>query len=138
MCIRDRATNVSLTDLLPSGLTPTAGNGAITQGTYDAATGLFSIGTLNVGDTAILTLEGTVDVGQGGNTITNITTAAMGDQPDPTTDGDDLEEAVVVDANADLVTVKTLASGNSVPLEGEVVTFQILSLIHISEPTRPY
>ena len=49
----------------------------------------------------------------------------MGDQPDPSTVGDDLEEAVEVDANADLVTVKTLASGNSVPLEGEVVTFQI-------------
>ena len=32
---------------------------------------------------------------------------------------------MVVDANADLVTVKTLASGNSVPAEGEVVTFEI-------------
>jgi len=58
-----QATNVSLTDLLPAGLTATAGNGAITQGSYDAATGLFSIGTLNVGETAVLTLEGTVDVG---------------------------------------------------------------------------
>ena len=28
-------------------------------------------------------------------------------------------------ANADLVTVKTLASGNATPLEGEVVTFEI-------------
>ena len=120
-----QATNVSLTDLLPAGLTATAGNGAISQGTYDAATGLFDIGTLNIGETATLTIEGTVDVGQGGNTITNFTTAAMGDQPDPTTDGDDLEEAVVVDANADLVTVKTLASGNATPLEGEVVTFEI-------------
>jgi len=56
-----------------------------------------------------LTLEGVVDVGQGGNTITNVTTAAVGDQPDPSTAGDDLDEAVVVDNNADLVTVKTLA-----------------------------
>ena len=120
-----QATGVSLTDLLPAGLTATAGNGVTTQGTYDAATGLFDIGTLNIGETAILTLEGTVDVGEGGNTITNITTAATGDQPDPTTAGDDLDESVVVGANADLVTVKTLASGNSVPEEGEVVTFQI-------------
>ena len=120
-----QATNVSLTDLLPAGLTATAGNGAITQGTYDADTGLFNIGTLNIGETATLTIEGTVDVGQGGNTITNITTAATGDQPDPTTAGDDLDESVVVDANADLVTVKTLASGNPTPLEGEVVTFEI-------------
>ena len=112
-----QATNVSLTDLLPGGLTATALNGSITQGSYDAATGLFSIGTLNIGETAVLTLEGTVDVGEGGNTITNITTAATGDQIDPSTVGDDLDEAVVVDNIADLVTVKALVSG--------------LSLIHI-------
>ena len=57
-------------------------------------------------------LEGTVDVGEGGNTITNVSSAAIGDQPDPWTVGDDLEEAVVVDANANLVTEKTLLSGD--------------------------
>ena len=72
-----------------------------------------------------MTLEGTVDVGEGGNTITNITTAAAGDQPDPSTVGDDLDEEVVVENIADLVTVKTLISGNSAPAEGESVTFQI-------------
>ena len=103
-----QATNVSLTDLLPAGLTATIGNGAITQGTYDAASGLWTIGTINSNDTVTLTLEGTVDVGEGGNTITNITTAAAGDQPDPSTVGDDLDESVVVENIADLVTVKTL------------------------------
>ena len=34
-----------------------------------------------------------------GNTITNVTTAATGDQVDPSTAGDDLEEAVVVEDN---------------------------------------
>ena len=133
------ATNVDLTDLLPAGLTPTANNGGITQGSYDPATGLFTIGTLAVGQTATLTLEGTVDVGQGGNTITNITTAATGDQPDPSTVGDDLDETVAVGIPAaDLVTVKTLLSGDATPDEGDTVTFQIevtnngaLSLIHI-------
>jgi uncharacterized repeat protein (TIGR01451 family) len=120
-----QATNVSLTDLLPAGLTATAGNGAVSQGTYDVATGLFNVGTLNIGETATLTIEGTVDVGQGGNTITNITTPATGDQPDPTTDGDDLDESVVVDANADLVTEKTLLSADSTPAEGDSVTFLI-------------
>ena len=91
-----QATNVSLSDLLPEGLTATALNGGVTQGSYDASTGLFSIGTLAVGESAILTLEGTVDVGAGGNTITNITTAATGDQVDPSTLGDDLDEAVAV------------------------------------------
>ena len=60
-----------------------------------------------------------------------MTTAASGGQPDPSTVGDDLDEEVVVDPNADLVTVKTLVSGDSMPLEGDTVTFQILSLIHI-------
>ena len=60
-----QATGISLTDLLPAGLTATAGNGVVSQGTYDVATGLFDIGTLNIGETATLTLEGTVDVGEG-------------------------------------------------------------------------
>ena len=109
---------------MPAGLTATGFS--VSQGSYDPATGLFTIGTLNVGEIATLTLEGTVNVGQGGNTITNITTAAVGDQPDPSTAGDDLNEAVVVDNVADLVTVKTLASGDSTPAEGDTVTFQIV------------
>ena len=120
-----QATNVSLTDQLPSGLTATVNNGTASQGSYNAATGTWSVGTLNNGASATLTLEGTVDVGEGGNTITNVTTAAAGDQNDPDTIGDDLDEQVVVDNDASLVTVKTLASGDSTPAEGDVVTFQI-------------
>ena len=118
-----QATGVSLTDQLPAGITFTSSS--LSQGTYDSATGLWTIGTLNEGAVATIELTGTVDVGEGGNTITNITTAATGDQPDPSTAGDDLDESVVVDATADLVTVKTLASGNATPAEGDSVTFQI-------------
>ena len=77
------ATNVSLTDLLPPGLTATALNGGITQGSYDATTGIFTIGNLAVGQSATLTLEGTVDVGQAGNTITNVTTCLLYTSPSP-------------------------------------------------------
>ena len=119
-----QATNVSLIDTLPAGITFVTSS--VSQGTYNSTTGLFTIGTLNAGATATLTLTGTVDVGQGGNTITNVTTAAMGDQPDPSTAGDDLVESVTVNDAADLVTVKTLASGNATPQEGEAVTFQIV------------
>ena len=96
-----QATNVSLTDTLPAGISFTGST--VSQGSYDDTTGLFDIGTLNVGDSAILTLSGTVDAGQGGNTITNITTAATGDQPDLSTVGDDLEEAVIVDNTTNLI-----------------------------------
>ena len=112
------ATNVSLTDLLPAGITFT-GSTTTPGTTYDQATGLFDIGTLNVSQTATLTLTGTVDAGQGGNTITNVTTAATGDQTDPSTVGDDLEEEVIVNNFADLVTVKSLTSGDSTPDEGD-------------------
>ena len=83
-----QATGVSLIDQLPAGITFTGS--AVSQGSYNSATGLWSIGTLNDGAVATIELTGTVDLGAGGNTITNITTAATGDQPDPTTVGDDL------------------------------------------------
>ena len=118
-----QATNVSLTDSLPAGITFASSTTSL--GAYDAATGVWTIGTLNNGDSATLTLTGIVDIGQGGNTITNTTTAAMGDQPDPSTAGDDLVEAVTVVADADLVTVKTLASGDNTPAEGDTVSFEI-------------
>ena len=118
-----QATNVSLVDNLPAGITFVSSS--VTQGSYNSTTGLFTIGTVNAGDTATLTLVGTVDVGQGGNTITNTTTAASGDQPDPSTAGDELDESVEVDDEADLVTVKTLASGDNTPAEGDTVSFEI-------------
>ena len=118
-----QATNVSLTDQLPAGITYTANT--TSQGVYDVTTGVWSVGTLANGATATITLTGTVDVGQGGNAITNITTAATGDQPDPSTAGDDLDEEVVVDNAADLVTVKTLTSGDATPAIGDTVSFEI-------------
>ena len=123
----DAATNISLTDFLPQGLTATANNGDVVGGgSYDPATGVLSIATLASGGTVTLTLEGVVDPGQGGNVITNTTTAATGDQVDPSTVGDDLEEAVTVGVQtADLVTVKSLASGDATPDEGDIVTFEI-------------
>ena len=101
------ASNVSVTDMLPADLTATANNGVASHGRYDAVTGVWTVGTIANGGTATLTLEGTVDFGDGGNTIVNTTTAVSGDQPDPTTFGDDLNESVAVDDNANLVTVKT-------------------------------
>ena len=76
---------------------------------------------------ATIELTGTVDVGQGGNTVTNVTTAAIGDQVDPSTVGDDLTESVVIENLADLVTEKTLLSGNPTPLEGEQLPSRSLS-----------
>ncbi|MEZ5812746.1 MAG: DUF11 domain-containing protein [Rhizobiaceae bacterium] len=122
----DQATNVTLTDLLPAGLTATVNNGTVSQGSYASGTGVWTVGTLANGASATLTLEGTVDVGEGGNVITNTTTAATTpDQTDPTTTGDDLTESVTVDNDANLVTAKTLPSGDPTPTEGDTVTFLV-------------
>ena len=86
------AGNVTLTDALPAGLTATVNNGTVTAGTYSGST--WTIPSLANGASATLTLEGTVNVGQNGATITNTTTAATSNRTDPTTTGDDLTEAV--------------------------------------------
>lgn len=84
------ATGVTLTDQLPSGLTPTGANGTVSQGTYDAGSGLWTIGTISNGSSATLTLEGTLDAGIT-TPIVNITTVADGNENDPTDTGNILE-----------------------------------------------
>ncbi|MAW85348.1 MAG: hypothetical protein CMJ42_02340 [Phyllobacteriaceae bacterium] len=89
------ATNVTLTDSLPAGLTYVSSTAS--AGTYDETTGVWTIGDVANGTPVTLDISATVDAGQAGQTITNTTTAAAGDQTDPGTTGDDLEEAVTVD-----------------------------------------
>jgi uncharacterized repeat protein (TIGR01451 family) len=112
----DDATNVSLTDALPAGLTATTNNGSVSAGSYDSGTGVWTIASLADGASATLTIEGTVDAGQEGNTITNVTTAATSDQNDPTTTGDDLGESV--DVINTIVANDDDFSGSSVPSTG--------------------
>ena len=110
------ATNITLTDQIPTGLTATTNNGDVSQGSYDPGTGIWTLGTLDGSASATLEIEGTVDAGQGGNTITNNTTAAIGDQSDPSSVGDDLTESVTITPSADLSVTKTNTPG----LNGEV------------------
>ncbi|MEX0277796.1 MAG: hypothetical protein AB3N19_09785 [Ruegeria sp.] len=93
----DDATNISLTDILPAGLTYSGAGATESQGSFDQPSGIWSVGTIANGANATLTLEATIDAGQGGNTITNTTTAAVSaDIGDPTTAGDILDASVVV------------------------------------------
>ena len=89
------ATNVTATDTYPSELTlvtatPSAGT------TYNSGSGVWTIGSLNSGAVATLTMAGTVDAGTAGDVVTNSVTAATGDQTDLTTAGDDLDEVFTV------------------------------------------
>ena len=120
------ATNVSLTDLIPSGLTATTGanaNGTVSQGSYDGNSGVWTIGGLANGASATLIIQGTLDAGQLAETaIQNLTTAAAGDQNDPTTAGDDLEETVTVASNPELEMTK-VADDDELVTVGQVITY---------------
>ena len=111
-----QATNVSLVDLLPDGVSY---SGDDSGGGYNPVTGLWTIGTIDNGAIATLNVSATVDSGAGmlPQPITNVTTAADGDQPDPDATTDDLAEDITINYNADIVTVKTV--DNAAPLSGD-------------------
>jgi len=90
----DNATNVFLSDLMPSGITFLSYNA--TQGSYDDFTGIWNGFSLVPAASATLLLSGTINTGTAGTILTNITSKAISVVPDPTDDGNDLEESVYV------------------------------------------
>ena len=115
-----QATNLSITDLLPAGITYVSDDGA---GAYVSGTGLWTIGTLNNGATATLNITATVDVGTSGTTITNTITVVSADQTDSNATADDPSEDIVVGNDADLVTGKTVDNGT--PNEGDTIVYTL-------------
>ena len=65
------------------------------NGTYNTGSGLWIVGSLANGDTATLNITAKVNVGTSGQTITNTTTAAIGNQSDPSSTGDVLSKDIV-------------------------------------------
>ncbi|WP_372792684.1 gliding motility-associated C-terminal domain-containing protein, partial [Lutibacter sp.] len=114
------ATGVSLTDNLPAGVTYISDD---SLGAYNSGSGIWTIGAIADGATATLNITATVNAGTSGDDITNFTTAAMGDQSDPTTDGDDLSELITVANNADIVLTKVV--DNNSPNEGDTITYTV-------------
>ncbi|MGL5111246.1 MAG: gliding motility-associated C-terminal domain-containing protein, partial [Flavobacterium sp.] len=117
------ATNVVLQDNLPAGTSYVSH--FATGGTANTfANGQWTIGNLNNGSSAILVIKAKVTaVGTISQLpIVNTTTAAVGDQVDPSTVGDDLTEPIVVTC-ADVVTEKTVSNAN--PSEGETITYSL-------------
>ena len=102
------AREIALTDSLPAELTPAGGNGAVSLGSYDAASGAWIIPELAPGARATLTLRGTVPADLGGETIVNTTTAATSALvPDPTQEGDILTVTAEVEETPGVRLVKT-------------------------------
>ncbi|MFD1294658.1 gliding motility-associated C-terminal domain-containing protein, partial [Lutibacter holmesii] len=115
------ATGVSLTDNLPIGVT--YASHSTLEGNYNSGSGIWNIGTVANGATATLEIVATVDVGTSGSTITNITTAATGDQSDLVTGTDTLEAPLTVGETLDIVLTKVV--DNATPNEGDIVTYTV-------------
>jgi uncharacterized repeat protein (TIGR01451 family) len=120
----DAATGVTVTDLLPAGLTFVSANAS--QGSYVSATGLWTVGTVNSAANATLTIVATVTNGAAIDNEAEVTAAGVFD-PDSTPDdgqGDDFASQTI-DANpaADLSLAMTPSSAT--PNLGTNVTFTI-------------
>ena len=113
-----RVTGLVVQDLLPAGLSLVSSSAS--PGSYDDATGAWTVGTLLNAQSATLTLEATVTVA---GAITNSALVVAQDQPDPVTSNNSAAAIVNGAANAD-VGVITIAD-RPAPLVGETVTFTV-------------
>ncbi|MFO0807784.1 MAG: SdrD B-like domain-containing protein [Gemmataceae bacterium] len=121
----DAATNVAVADLLPAGLQFVSSNPS--QGSYNSATGLWTIGTVASGGSATLQVVARVTtVGA----KTNVAQVSQSDQfdPDSTPNNnvpteDDQSNATVTPPIADLRLAKSV--DNAAPNVGGIVTFTL-------------
>lgn len=122
------ATNVAVTDQLPAGLSFVSA--AATLGSFDDATGVWSVGTLAAGGSTILTITATVTAA---GATTNTAQVSASDQFDPDSTPannvptEDDQDTVTITARvptADLQVTK-LARPRQVAV-GQVVTFTIV------------
>ncbi len=114
----DPATSTQVTDPLASGLTFVSDTPS--QGTYDSGTGLWSVGTVNVGSPATLLIQATVVSAE---SQTNTATITHADQFDPNP-GNNTATAPDSPQQADLVLTKTV--NNSSPNVNDTITFTIV------------
>ena len=113
------ATNVSVSEVLPSGVTLNAASVNASGGTFNTGTGVWSIPSIANGASATLSFTGTVSVF--GQQLTNSAQITGADQPDPTPEG--AATASVLGQVADLSLAKTVDS--AAPNVGGLVTFTL-------------
>ncbi len=113
----DAATNAQVTDLLPAGVSFVSATAS--QGTYVSSTGLWTVGTVNVGSPQTLVIQAqVVSVSQS----TNTATISHSDQFDPDT-GNNTASATTTPQQADLVLSKTVS--NATPNVGDTISFVV-------------
>jgi uncharacterized repeat protein (TIGR01451 family) len=126
------ATNVQLTDALPDGLDYESDDPS--QGSFNASTGVWTVGTLADGASATLELSATVSADAEGQTVTNTVSGLQADQDDRDPDDNIASAAVEVAAAPDTVDLSVskkvdLANAN----EGDEVEFTM----EVTNPGTP-
>ena len=125
------ATGVEVTDLLPSGYDFVLFSS--TSGTYDETTGLWNIGSIANGESETLLIDVLVNASGDYLNIAEVTASdvldvdSTPDNDDGDQSEDDEDSAIVtpVDAMADLSLIKTVVDGDTMPLVGTEITFEI-------------
>ena len=112
------ATGVAVTEVLSAGLA--FESAAPSQGAYDPATGVWTVGSIANGGSAGLTI--TARVTQAG-TVTNTASVTASDQPDPDPTDNTSSVTLTTETIADLAITKTL-TGTAIP--GLATTYTIV------------
>ena len=112
------ATGIAVTEVLSAGLA--FESAAPSQGAYDPATGLWTVGSIANAGSAGLTI--TARVTQAG-TVTNTASVTASDQPDPDLTDNTSSVTLTTQTIADLAITKTL-TGSTVP--GRATTYSIV------------
>ncbi|NBP89267.1 MAG: DUF11 domain-containing protein, partial [Planctomycetia bacterium] len=116
----DAATNVSVDDLLPAGLSFVSASSQA----YDPGTGVWSVGTVDVGaaNTEVLTITATVVASGSFTNEAEVSTTSPPDQYDPDLTNNK-GSATVITREADLFVTKTVS--NDKPNVGDLITFTV-------------
>ncbi len=111
------ASGVVLTDLLPAGLSIVSST--VTQGSFDSLTGVWDVGSLANGSSAVLTLE--VLANAVGVFINYANASAY--EYDPILSNNNATAILTVNPSADVAVTKTVS--NSTPNYGDIIVFYI-------------
>jgi uncharacterized repeat protein (TIGR01451 family)/uncharacterized repeat protein (TIGR02059 family) len=119
------ATGIRVSDQLPTGITFVSSTAS--QGSYNASTGIWTIGTLAEGDTTTVTLDinATVDTGTLGNTIVNNASISALNETDPELNNNSASVGItVVPESADIAISKIVDDATAI--EGQSLVFTVI------------